>query len=377
MRILFVQRQPCIRALKYAVGLRSAEPGITLAFAYQGATLSEFYGSGDELFDEWFDLGPDEFPAQPLREAIDRFGPDLIHSHNLPDTLTVLAIEVVDGALPVVHDIHDLQRLRSTPYRDGFPEPTDPLGLERIAVEESSAVVTVSQELIDVVDSAYALPTLTRIVPNFALRRDLTVSLPARTANAAAPRLVYQGSLAADGGHYDLREHFGAVVRAGFELHVHPSGPAPDYVALASGEPLLHVHERLDPPALLRVLPSYDLGLATFNAGLNAAHLDTVLPNKLFEYLGSGLPVVTLRGHLALARFVEREGVGIVLEDIAELAERLRTADLVSLRESVAAVRHRFTFEGVAGEVVDLDRRLIGGAHGPTPVGQDVQPTTR
>lgn len=377
MRVLFVQRQPCIRALKYAVGLRSAEPDISLAFAYQGKTLSTFYGAGDELFDEWFDLGPDEFPADALRDAIDRFGPDLIHSHNLPDTLTVLALEVTEGTIPVVHDIHDLQRLRHTPYRDGFPEPTDPLGLERIAVEESSAVVTVSQELIDVVDAAYALPNQTRIVPNFALKRDLVATLPSRPTGTTRPRLVYQGSLAADGGHYDLRGHFGAVIAAGFELHVHPSAYASDYVALAAGEPLLHVHERLDPTALLQTLPRYDLGLATFNSELNAAHMNTVLPNKLFEYLGSGLPVVTLRSHRALARFVEREGVGIVLDDIAELAERVRSSDLASLRESVAALRHRFTFEAVASEVVDLYRGLIGTAPGPEPVDRDAQPTRR
>jgi Hexapeptide repeat of succinyl-transferase len=50
MRILFLQQQPCVRALKYAVALRSACPWMRLAFAYQGKTLGEWYGSGDELF---------------------------------------------------------------------------------------------------------------------------------------------------------------------------------------------------------------------------------------------------------------------------------------------------------------------------------------
>ena len=57
MRVLCLQRQPCIRALKYAVGLRSALPDLTLGFAYQGLTLTEWYGTGDELFDEWWHLG--------------------------------------------------------------------------------------------------------------------------------------------------------------------------------------------------------------------------------------------------------------------------------------------------------------------------------
>ena len=56
MRILFLQQQPCVRALKYAVALRSAFPRIQLGFAYQGKTLSGWYGSGDELFERWWDL---------------------------------------------------------------------------------------------------------------------------------------------------------------------------------------------------------------------------------------------------------------------------------------------------------------------------------
>jgi hypothetical protein len=61
MRILFLQQQPCMRALKYAAALRSSFPKIRLGFAYQGQTLSGWYGSGDELFERWWDLG-----AEPL-----------------------------------------------------------------------------------------------------------------------------------------------------------------------------------------------------------------------------------------------------------------------------------------------------------------------
>ena len=50
MRILFLQQQPCMRALKFAAALRAAYPSFKLGFAYQGKTLSEWYGSGDELF---------------------------------------------------------------------------------------------------------------------------------------------------------------------------------------------------------------------------------------------------------------------------------------------------------------------------------------
>ena len=50
MRVLFLQRQPCIRAMKYAIGLHAGVPGLRLGFAYQGRTLTSWYGAGDEAF---------------------------------------------------------------------------------------------------------------------------------------------------------------------------------------------------------------------------------------------------------------------------------------------------------------------------------------
>ena len=97
-----------------------------------------------------------------LQDAGREFRPDLIHSHNLPDSLTAIALELFAGRVPVVHDIHDLQSLRRTPSEHGFPEPREPLALEQLAVEESSALVAVSKELLEVVRTRYrpTAPTL-------------------------------------------------------------------------------------------------------------------------------------------------------------------------------------------------------------------------
>ena len=172
MRVLFVQRQPCIRALKYAVGLRSAAPGVHLGFACEGATLSQFYGEGDELFERWFHLDGD--PRGDLERALDVFRPDVIHSHNLPDHLTVLASEVSAGRVPIVHDVNDLRSLRVTPYEDGLPESDeDHLDLERRAIEGSDALITVSDELLGEIEARHRAPGLRAVFPNLALRRDL------------------------------------------------------------------------------------------------------------------------------------------------------------------------------------------------------------
>ena len=147
---------------------------------------------------------------------LEAFDPDLVHSHNLPDSPTVLAQELVGGRVPIVHDVHDLQSLRQTPYENGFPEPRDPLELERRAVEGSDAVSTVSEELLDVLASRYRLPPATAVFANYALRNEVPSKLPLRERpDAWPPRLVYQGTLSTNGGHYDLREIFAALVGDG------------------------------------------------------------------------------------------------------------------------------------------------------------------
>src|SRR5918998_4528379 len=104
MRVLFLQQQPCVRAMKYAAGFAARVPEITLGFAYRGRTLSELYGAGDELFEAWYPLGDD--PAAELPDVVEAFAPDVIHSHNLPDGLTVAALDTV--SVPVIHDVHDM-----------------------------------------------------------------------------------------------------------------------------------------------------------------------------------------------------------------------------------------------------------------------------
>ena len=360
MRVLFLQRQPCVKTLKYAVALRSRVPDLQLEFAYQGRTLSDFYGEGDELFDAWHHLDAD---ASDLARVVERSRPDVIHSHNLPDVLTVAALDVVAGRVPVIHDVHDFQSLRATPYEDGFPDPPDPIASERRAVEDSDALITVSEVLLEEISDRYAVPARHLVVPNYALARDLP-PLPdnadAHNAAVDAPvRVVYEGTISTCGGHYDLRDIFATIAATpGVTLDVHCGRePMPEYLDLADRLDDLTLHRPVPTRELMRLLPRYDIGWAGFNATLNDAHLETVLPNKAFEYVGAGIGVLTLR-HKALARWVEAEGVGIVLDSLDGLAEALRSTDLETVRKTARAGRERYTLDAHVEEVVDLYRDL-------------------
>src|SRR6266508_1794066 len=321
MRILFLQQQPCVRALKYAVALRSAFPQIRLGFAYQGKRLSEWYGSGDELFERWWNLGSE--PIKGLRAAGEAFRPDLIHSHNLPDSLTALA-------------------------------------LEQFAIEQCSALVAVSPELLEEIRTRYRVTAPTLAFANYALGRDLPSTLPsAARRNGHPPRLVYQGTLSTNGGHYDLEAIFRALVGEGLSLDVYPSRSVPAYAELAAGLPGLRMHATLPPPQLFAALPEYDFGWAGFNSALNGAHLNTCLPNKVYDYLGCGLPVLTL-GHRALSQLVGENGLGLSLATFEDLVGQLSAVDMVELRRRVAAMRLELTVEANIHRLAELYEAVAG-----------------
>lgn len=113
------------------------------------------------------------------------------------------------------------------------------------------------------------------------------------------------------------------------------------------------------PAELLGKLTRYDVGWAGFNTTHNDAHLNTVLPNKAFEYVGSGLPVVSLP-HDALADWINQNGVGVVVQRAADVADALRAMDFDALCDTVRAKRRDFTMEAAIGRLRDLYDTVSG-----------------
>lgn len=372
MQILFVQPQPCIRTLKYAEGIGNVQPNISLFFAFAGKTLSELYGHGDEYFKAWFPLGDN--PAAKLQEIVATHDIDLIHSHNAPDTLTNLCIDLFKEKIPIVHDIHDLMSIRKTVYEDGLGRAIDATNWfdqERKAIECSNAVIAVSDVILERVHwQGHRLPEISHVHPNYIPRRFIPKLIPKfehKPANRPI-RIVYEGFVSNNDGHYDLRVIFQALATEGMEVHIYPSRDNSSYQALADCEPNIIYHQSLCPEALFRVMTQYDFGWAGFNDTLNRMHLDTVLPNKLFEYIACGLPVIGFP-HEALKNFLETHGLGLVINEIEGLQERLRTPEMEGVRKNVRRRNSDFTVEAKIGLIVNIYRKLCGNAAGMTADG--------
>jgi len=77
----------------------------------------------------------------------------------------------------------------------------------------------------------------------------------------------------------------------------------------------------------------------------NKKHLDVSLPNKVFEYVACGLPVLSFK-HENIISFLNQHKVGLIFNNICEMASKLRNLDDIRcIRETVLNKRYEFTVE--------------------------------
>ena len=169
---------------------------------------------------------------------------------------------------------------------------------ERRWVRAAAALVTVNQSLADDLGRTYR-PRRTVVVHNCPARWDPPVPRPdlirdATGIPAGSPIALYHGGFSA---HRGLEELAAAILRPGLErVHAVYLGYGSRRAMLDSmaGDPLyggrLHVIDAVPPEALLPWVASADVGVMPIQPSTRNHRMST--PNKLFEGLAAGLPVV-------------------------------------------------------------------------------------
>ena len=116
------------------------------------------------------------------------------------------------------------------------------------------------------------------------------------------------------------------------------------YREFAEKHPQIHFIGHKDAVDLYNEIPMYDFGLACFNTEKEVEHLDTVLSNKLIEYISCGIPPISFP-HKAQKKFIETHNVGFVVENFSDLEKILTSKKAEEAKESVISKRNLFTVE--------------------------------
>ena len=123
----------------------------------------------------------------------------------------------------------------------------------------------------------------------------------------------------------------------------------------------VHVVPKVPPEELVEFLSEADVGVHPLSRYSNA---DIALPNKLFEYLHAGLPVVVSECP-AMASFVRRHGLGEIapVDDSAAWAEAidsaLRNSSYRERVEDLETLREEWSWERQEDELLDVYRQVL------------------
>ncbi len=299
--------------------------------------------------------------------------PDILHAHD-SNALVPVALAARALGIPYVYDAHDLWLGRPRRERSRLYFARNQLYyalVERLLVRRAAATLTVSPPIAEHLARRYGLPEVT-LVPNYPeppreLRpRDIRALLGADGLSSDARVVLYVGGLMAGRGLEQLVD--AAAMVEGAQVVFLGDGVLAEPLrrratANGSGE-RVHVLPPVASSEVIDVAASADVGVSPIVPScLNYRYS---LPNKLFQYMAAGLPVVA-SDFPQVREVVEGAGCGVVVDTRrpAEIAPAIN--DLLADPDEARAmgergrraVQERFNWATSAQALLDVYRRLV------------------
>ena len=286
---------------------------------------------------------------------------DIWHVHNEPDWLVE---QTLAAALPhqgVIFDVHDFEsaRWQSTPFQ------------EQKIMRQVDACVHVSVPMNALALEIYGIYAPPSIVLPCHVPEAWYVNTKAEYHN----NVVYEGGLDTPykgakegprGPEISFRDYgllFDAVVQAGFSMSVYPSNTTPPGTDTQYAQYGVWVRPEVDYPSLMPTLSKYSWGIV--GASAESLLMHRAMPNKLFEYMAAGVPVIVFNADTA-GQFVKQLGVGIVIPTlnsdidsirkhiVASLKEQITLSAWQACKDKVMAVRRSWSMDAQIGPLCEL-----------------------
>ena len=267
---------------------------------------------------------------------------DAVHCHDYPTLAAGLALA---KGRPVIYDSHECWRGR---LRHGRPEPVRrlrQLRAERRMVGHCESVITVSSELRDWIEQ-HLQPRRTVIV-----RNSFTPVAPPLEVPRYPRGIVYAGRIAVG---RDLEAAFGAIFPPGVPLTL--VGPVEPGFSIPAD---VRYEGVMDIDRIPSVLATHGLALVSLEDTCLNHRL--ALPNKVFQSVASGVPVVAA-DLPALRRLVSEFGIGTLYRSGDSESLAAATAEAVGrydeLKRQVVAAQPVLSWEVDAQRLRSVYREL-------------------
>jgi glycosyltransferase involved in cell wall biosynthesis len=308
------------------------------------------------------------------RVAVQAAGPvGAWHAHDLTGLAAV--VPNLRRGVPVVFDSHELFLETGTALRLPGPARAILRAYERRLVARVAAVITVNEAVAGVLEREHRRGRV-RAIHNCPNRWIPPREPPRRIRETAgipaeAPVVLYHGALSADRGIEQLIDALRAPGLERAHLVLMGYGELRDELAArAAAEPSARVHvlEPVPPAELLEWVASADVGAMPVQATTMNLRLST--PNKLFECLAAGTPVVA-SDFPAIRRIVVDDPGGVLgavcdPADVRAIAGaigsilRLAPAELAGLRRRCRlAADERWNWENEARTLLAVYEEVL------------------
>ena len=300
-----------------------------------------------------------------LLDTATRIRADLIIVRDLPLCPTAIrtsrrlripvVLDMAENYPALLQDVWDTGRQK--PFDWMIRNPRAAARVERYCLPRAGHIVVVVEESAARLERLGVNPNRLSVVSN-------TPSLARLEAGPVAPprppeaplELVYMGLMELARGVSLLLDAVGVLELGGTRVHAHLIGGGRDLAvlrehanALGLGDNVVTFHGYVpDHRAALGIVGAADVGVIPHYANEWAT---TTIPNKLFDYMAAGLPVVSSSA-APCKRILQETGAGVVFEDRSaeSLADAIRGLRNDGVRRryaeaGLAAVRQRYNWE--------------------------------
>jgi hypothetical protein len=271
--------------------------------------------------------------SKDIGEEIAKHPAEIIHVHNEPNWTVPVAKEYANGR-PVILNVHDVGSARPNSDFDPF---------EAEAFSAADGLVFISEQQREFcklahfdVDKPYA------VVGNYAHRPSFIDKTPLPHIGG----VVYEGGCDARGSKTAWRDQ--SSIADLIDLHVFTDGAA----GYGIHHPTEHVYDML-----IHRLAQFDWGYCGTPVPIPAWQHS--IPNKFFDYLTAGIPVIAL--NVPLLKPLCDAGLGVYIERPSDIRQAAKL-DPKPYRKAVLAQRDAWTMARHIAPVEALYSRLLGGA---------------
>jgi len=272
---------------------------------------------------------------------------DILHTHNFPDIYGKWGLNIRDKlGIPVVHEIHDMSYENSSISNKQ---------LEQYVVPKADAIITVGQGMHNEILRKYNRnSTIIYAMPN----KDL---LPKPyPKNDKFVRGIYQGGIRRKEDKKSKFNHryydkiFKKLVSQGLRIDVMPT------YSMNNSKKINGVKFRNFEPdmkKLYRRISAYDFEFVGYNQTRSGV-MDIAMPNKLFEAIACGVPVVAMN-YDNIGSYVRNNLAGIVVDKNNLKIPPDFDKQMATCKKHIMQHQNSFVMESQLKKLTKLYKRVI------------------